>query len=83
MSRRRVRSAAYRARRQARHAGRHHLIDELLECPDCVAGLPHSAPCVVGSRVTEYRRGVIIGVDIDPGVPTNSVSIPRSMAVPL
>lgn len=57
-------------------------MDEPLECPDCVAGLPHSGPCVTGSRVTEYRRGVIVGVDIDPGVPANGVSIRRSAAVP-
>jgi hypothetical protein len=68
MNRRRVRSTAYRIRRQKRHAGRHVFIDEPLECSDCVAGLPHSGPCVSGSRVTEYRRGQVVSVDIDPGV---------------
>jgi len=53
VSRRRIRSAAYRARRQTRHAGRHYFIDE---------------PYLAGSRVTEYRRGVIVSVDIDPGM---------------
>jgi hypothetical protein len=53
-SRRRVRSAAYRARRQQRHAGRHYFIDEPL-----LNG---------GSRVIEYRRGRVVSVDIDPGV---------------
>jgi len=51
---RRVRSAAYRARRQKRHAGRHIFIDEPLP-----AG---------GYWVAEYRRGRIVSVDIDPGV---------------
>jgi hypothetical protein len=49
----------YRARRQKRHAGRHYFIDEQLP-----------APYLYGSRVTEYRRGVIVSVDIDPGVPS-------------
>jgi hypothetical protein len=55
VSRRRVRSAAYRARRQQRQAGRHYYVDEPL--PDG------------GSRVTEYRRGVAVSVDIDPVTP--------------
>jgi hypothetical protein len=59
MSRRRVRSAEYRARRQKRHATRHYVIEE---------SLPE--PYLAGSRVTEYRRGVVVGVDIDPGVPS-------------
>jgi hypothetical protein len=54
MSRRRVRSAEYRARRQRRHAGRHYFIDEPL--PDG------------GSKVTEYRRKQVVSVDIDPEV---------------
>jgi hypothetical protein len=76
MSRRRVRSVDYRLRRMKRHAGRHYFIDEPVmamlpnqyhpgdrcSCRDC---LPH-----VGSRVTEYRRGVVVSVDIDPGTVT-------------
>jgi hypothetical protein len=56
MSRRRVRSAAYRARRQARHAGRHTVIDEPL--PDG------------GSKITEYRRGLVVAFEIIPAVPS-------------
>lgn len=66
MSRSRIRSEAYRARRKLRHATRHYFIDEPLECPDCVAGLPHSGACVAGSRITEYRRGVVVGLEIIP-----------------
>lgn len=73
MSRRRIRSAAYRARRQQRHATRHYFSDEPTECSDCVAGLPHSGPCTAGSRVTEYRRGLIVSVNIDPGVSDEAV----------
>lgn len=74
MSRRRVRGSAYRRRRQARHAGRHVFIDEPLP------GGGEPEPYLAGSRVTEYRRGVVVGVDIDPGVPANGVSIRRSSA---
>jgi hypothetical protein len=62
MSRRRIRSAAYRARRQTRHAGRHYFIDEPLP------GGGEPGPYLAGSRVTEYRRGRIVSVDFDPGV---------------
>jgi hypothetical protein len=61
VSRRRVRSAAYRARRQARHAGRHYFIDE--PAPD--RGEPEAY--LRGARVTEYRRGRIVSADIEPG----------------
>lgn len=53
MSRRRIRSAEYRARRLKRHVERHVFIDE---------PLPEGGSCL-----TEYRRGVIVSVDIDPG----------------
>ncbi len=63
MSRRRVRSAAYRVRRQKRHAGRHHFIDE-----PWAPGGGEPDPYLAGSRVTEYRRGRVVSVDIDPGI---------------
>ena len=66
MSRRRVRSAEYRRRRQKRHSGRHYFIDQPISCDDCTAGLPHSAPCTEGSRITEYRRGQVVGLEIIP-----------------
>lgn len=53
MSRRRLRSASYRARRLQRHATRHVVIDEPMESG--------------GSRITEYRRGVAVGLEIIPG----------------
>lgn len=62
MSRRRVRSLEYRARRQQRHAGRHVFID----APMSGAGTQDDP--FVGSRITEYRRGVVVGLEIDPGV---------------
>jgi hypothetical protein len=62
MIRRRVRSAAYRGRRQQRHAGRHYFIDEPLP------GGGEPEPYLAGARVTEYRRGRVVSVDIDPGV---------------
>lgn len=76
MSRRRIRSVEYRARRQTLHAGRHYFIDEPLP------GGGEPAPYLAGSRVTEYRRGVIVSVDIDPGAHADGVSIKRSMSVP-
>jgi len=62
MSSRRVRSAAYRTRRQKRHFGRHYFIDEPLRG----GGEPDAY--LAGSRVTEYRRGRVVSVDIDPGM---------------
>lgn len=64
MSRRRVRSTPYRIRRLQRHAGRHYFIDEPLPS----GGEP--SPYLAGSRVTEYRRGRVVSVDIDPGQPS-------------
>jgi ribosomal protein L21E len=61
MSRRRIRSAAYRARRKLRHATRHYVIDE----PMSGSGTENDP--FVGSRITEYRRGQVVSVDIDPG----------------
>lgn len=49
MSRRRIRSQAYRARRQQRHLTRHVVINE---------PTPNG-----GWKVTEYRRGVAVSVD--------------------
>ena len=66
MSRRRVRSAAYRARRQKRHATRHYVIDEPM------SGTGTESDPFIGHRITEYRRGVVVGVDIDPGVPAET-----------
>jgi hypothetical protein len=57
VSRRRVRSAAYRARRQQRHAGRHYFVDELLP------GGGEPDPYLAGAQATEYRRGVAVSVD--------------------
>jgi hypothetical protein len=59
---RRVRSAAYRARRQKRHFGRHYFIDEPLP------GGGEPEPYLAGWRVTEYRHGHIVSVDINPPV---------------
>lgn len=62
MSRRRIRSEAYRALRKPRHSTRHYFIDE----PVSGSGTEHDP--FIGSRITEYRRGVVVGVDINPGV---------------
>lgn len=51
--RRRQRSAMYRTRRVRRHAGRHAFIDTPLP--------------LGGSKITEYRRGLVVSVDINPG----------------
>ena len=64
MSRRRVRPIAYRVRRQKRHATRHYVIDEPM------AGAGTELDPFVGSRITEYRRGVVVGLEIiPPGAP--------------
>lgn len=55
MSRPRKRSAAYRARRKLRRAMQHYFIDE-------------PAPTERGGRCTEYRRGVVVGVEVWPAV---------------
>ena len=61
MSRRqRVRSPEYRVRRQKRHATRHYVIDEPL------SGAGTEQDPFVGSRITEYRRGVVVGLQIIP-----------------
>ncbi len=66
MSRRRVRSASYRVRRQKRHANRHYFIDEPFDA-DYPENLEPN-PYLEGARVTEYRRGRVVSIDIDPGV---------------
>ena len=59
MSRRqRVRGPEYRGRRQKRHATRHYIIDEP------ISGTGTEQDPFVGSSITEYRRGVVVSVDI-------------------
>jgi hypothetical protein len=60
VSRRRIRSAAYRARRKLRHATRHYVVDEPM------SGSGTESDPFVGSRITEYRRGQVVGLEIIP-----------------
>lgn len=71
MSRRqRVRSPQYRARRQKRHAFRHYVIDEPL------SGTGTQEDPFLGSRITEYRRGVAVGLEIiPPGMDADGVAV--------
>lgn len=62
MSRRqRVRTPAYRARRKVRQATRHYFIDEP------ISGAGTETDPFIGSRITEYRRGQVVGLEIIPG----------------